>query len=28
VQEFTDNRDPITGALLTPDNGFDGGCSN
>ena len=28
VAEFADNRDAITGSLLSPDNGFDGGCSN
>jgi hypothetical protein len=28
VTEFNDNRDAATGALLGPDNGADGGCSN
>jgi hypothetical protein len=28
VQEFSDNRDAITNALLSPDNGAGGGCSN
>lgn len=28
VAEFNDNRDATTGALLAPDNGSDGGCSN
>jgi hypothetical protein len=28
VATFNDNRDAITGALLSPDNGGDGGCSN
>jgi hypothetical protein len=28
VAEFTDNRDANTNALLTPDNGSDGGCTN
>jgi hypothetical protein len=28
VAEFNDNRDAITEALLPPDNGADGGCTN
>jgi hypothetical protein len=28
VTEFNDDRDAITDALLAPDNGADGGCSN
>jgi chitodextrinase len=28
VTEFNDNRDAGTGALINPDNGSDGGCSN
>jgi hypothetical protein len=28
VTTFADNRDLVTSALLAPDNGADGGCSN
>jgi hypothetical protein len=28
VTEFIDNRDAITGALIAPDNGAGGGCTN
>ena len=28
VTEFNDNRDASTGALITPDNGVGGGCTN
>jgi hypothetical protein len=28
VTEFNGNQDLVTGAALTPDNGFDGGCTN
>ena len=28
VAEFNDNRDAVTDALLPPDNGGDGGCTN
>jgi Bacterial TSP3 repeat len=28
VQEFNDNRDATTGALIAPDNGVGGGCTN
>jgi hypothetical protein len=28
VSEFNDNRDAVTDALLAPDNGADGGCTN
>jgi hypothetical protein len=28
VTEFNDNRDAATGALIAPDNGVGGGCTN
>ena len=28
VTEFNDNRDAVTNALISPDNGSDGGCTN